>query len=193
MAVLKEICKTNPQSHDCRRGWPHAEGCASTSTGWRLSRRGTGWLFFLVMGWVPLLQSHPIWSYGSHLLILQNHTNCQTIPNHILKLRWPLSSKETLRKRPVEESRCPSPLVRSNTLSSIQRPEKLDQVNSANLLFELWSLVSYVIEFVAQNNCREGHWYMMVLGQYRAVLAGIWWYWVSMGQYWLVLGDTGSV
>ena len=39
----------------------------------------------------------------------------------------------------------------------------------------------------------EGHWYMMVLGQYRAVLAGIWWYWVSMGQYWLVLGDTGSV
>ena len=22
--------------------------------------------------------------------------------------------------------------------------------------------------------------YMMVLGQYRAVLAGIWWYWVSM-------------
>ena len=34
---------------------------------------------------------------------------------------------------------------------------------------------------------------MMVLGQYRAVLAGIWWYWVSMGQYWLVLGGTGSV
>ena len=32
---------------------------------------------------------------------------------------------------------------------------------------------------------------MMVLGQYRAVLAGIWWYWVSMGQHWLVLGDTG--
>ena len=93
----------------------------------------------------------------------------------ISSTRWPLSSKETLRKRPVEESRCPSPLVRSNTLSSIQRPEKLDQVNSANLLFELWSLVSYVIEFVAQNNCREGHWYMMVLGQYRAVLAGIWW------------------
>ena len=34
---------------------------------------------------------------------------------------------------------------------------------------------------------------MMVLGQYRAVLAGIWWYWVSMGQYRLVLGVTGSV
>ena len=34
---------------------------------------------------------------------------------------------------------------------------------------------------------------MMVLGQYRAVLAGIWWYWVSMGQYWLVLGGIGSI
>ena len=31
------------------------------------------------------------------------------------------------------------------------------------------------------------------MGQYRAVLAGTWWYWVSMGQYWLVLGVTGSV
>ena len=37
------------------------------------------------------------------------------------------------------------------------------------------------------------HWYMMVLSQYRPVLAAIWWYWVSMGLYWLVLGDTGSV
>ena len=35
---------------------------------------------------------------------------------------------------------------------------------------------------------------MMVLGQNRAVLAGIrWLVWVSMGQYWLVLGDTGLV
>ena len=39
----------------------------------------------------------------------------------------------------------------------------------------------------------EGHRYIMVLGQYRAVVAGIWWYWVSMGQYWLVHRDTGSV
>ena len=69
---------------------------------------------------------------------------------------------------------------------------------------------------VAMNNCREGHCCeghfseeqssrgtllqgilrnidMMALGQYRAVLASIWWYWVSIGQYWLVLGDTGSV
>ena len=33
---------------------------------------------------------------------------------------------------------------------------------------------------------------MMVLDQKRAVLGGIWWYWVSMRQYWLVLGDTGG-
>ena len=46
------------------------------------------------------------------------------IPNHILQTRWPLSSRETLRKRLVEESPSPSPLVRSTTLSSIQRPEK---------------------------------------------------------------------
>ena len=29
----------------------------------------------------------------------------------------------------------------------------------------------------------------MVLDQKRAVLGGIWWYWVSMRQYWLVLGE----
>ena len=34
---------------------------------------------------------------------------------------------------------------------------------------------------------------MMVLGQYMAVLAGIWRYWVSMGQHWLVLGGTRSI
>ena len=39
----------------------------------------------------------------------------------------------------------------------------------------------------------------MVLGQYRAVLVSSWWYWVSigrycvsMGQYWLVLGEMGQ-
>ena len=43
-------------------------------------------------------------------------------------------------------------------------------------------------------------WYLVVLGQYEAVLghygavlAGPWWYLVSMGRYWLVLGGTGSV
>ena len=30
-------------------------------------------------------------------------------------------------------------------------------------------------------------------GQYGALLVGTWWYWVSMGRYWLVLGGTGSV
>ena len=34
---------------------------------------------------------------------------------------------------------------------------------------------------------------MVILGQYRAVLAGIWWYWVSLGPYWLVLGGNGTV
>ena len=33
----------------------------------------------------------------------------------------------------------------------------------------------------------------MVLGQYKAVLVGTWWYWVSIGRYWLVLDGTGSV
>ena len=26
-----------------------------------------------------------------------------------------------------------------------------------------------------------------------ALLVGTWWYWVSMGRFWLVLGGTGSV
>ena len=38
---------------------------------------------------------------------------------------------------------------------------------------------------------------MMVLGQYRAVMADIWWYWVSMGRYWywyqLILGQYNLV
>ena len=29
--------------------------------------------------------------------------------------------------------------------------------------------------------------------KYRVVLFGAWWYWFSIGQYWLVLGGTGSV
>ena len=31
-------------------------------------------------------------------------------------------------------------------------------------------------------------WYLVVLGQYMAVLVGTWWYWVIKGQYWAVLG-----
>ena len=30
----------------------------------------------------------------------------------------------------------------------------------------------------------------MVLGQYRAVMVGTWWYWVIKGHYWAVLGFT---
>ena len=34
---------------------------------------------------------------------------------------------------------------------------------------------------------------MMVLGQYRAVLVGTWWYWVNRRRYWLLFGGAGSV
>ena len=34
---------------------------------------------------------------------------------------------------------------------------------------------------------------MMVLDQYGAVMVDTQWYWVSIGQYLLVLGGTGSV
>ena len=36
-------------------------------------------------------------------------------------------------------------------------------------------------------------WYLVVQGQYRAVMVGTWWNWDSMGRYWPVLGVTGSV
>ena len=36
-------------------------------------------------------------------------------------------------------------------------------------------------------------WYLVVLGQWEAVLVGTWRYWVSRRRYWLVLGGTGSV
>ena len=36
-------------------------------------------------------------------------------------------------------------------------------------------------------------WYLVVLGQYRAVLVGNFWNWDSIGRYWLVLGGTGTV
>ena len=35
--------------------------------------------------------------------------------------------------------------------------------------------------------------YKAALGQCRVVLVSTWWYWVSMGRYWLVLCSTGSV
>ena len=36
-------------------------------------------------------------------------------------------------------------------------------------------------------------WYLVVLGQFRAVVVDTWWYWISMGQYLLILGGTRSV
>ena len=36
-------------------------------------------------------------------------------------------------------------------------------------------------------------WYLMVLGQYEAVLVGTWWYWVTMEQYWLIYDGIWSV
>ena len=35
--------------------------------------------------------------------------------------------------------------------------------------------------------------YLVELGQFWAVVADTWWYRVSMGWYWLVHGGTGSV
>ena len=36
-------------------------------------------------------------------------------------------------------------------------------------------------------------WFVVVMGQYGAVLVGTWWYWVSIEQCWLVCGSNGSV
>ena len=36
-------------------------------------------------------------------------------------------------------------------------------------------------------------WFVVVLGHCGAVLVGTWWYWVSIGRYWLVLGGNGLV
>ena len=35
--------------------------------------------------------------------------------------------------------------------------------------------------------------FAVVIGQYGAVLVGTWWYWGSIGRYWLVCGGNGSV
>ena len=36
-------------------------------------------------------------------------------------------------------------------------------------------------------------WFLVILGQYRALLVGTWWYWVSRRRCWLILGGAGSV
>ena len=61
---------------------------------------------------------------------------------------------------------------------------KLDQVNSANFLFQLWSvdMVAMDIMIYDSTGSLQGStgWYLMVLGQYRAILVVTWWYWVSI-------------
>ena len=36
-------------------------------------------------------------------------------------------------------------------------------------------------------------WYQQVLGQYKVILSGTWWYWVSIGCHYLPYDGTGSV
>ena len=36
-------------------------------------------------------------------------------------------------------------------------------------------------------------WFLVILGQYRALLVGTWWYWVSRRRCWLIFGGAGSV
>ena len=57
--------------------------------------------------------------------------------------------------------------------------ERLDQVNSANLFFELWSMDIMIYDSTGSLQGSTG-WYLMVLGQYRAILVVTWWYWVSI-------------
>ena len=35
--------------------------------------------------------------------------------------------------------------------------------------------------------------HLVVLGQYRVALVDTWWYWVSIGRYWLIYDGTRSV
>ena len=68
---------------------------------------------------------------------------------------------------------------------------KLDQVNSANLLFELWSMDTVAMDIMIYDSTGplQGStgWYLMVLGQYGVILVVTRWYWVSITWYWLVL------
>ena len=36
-------------------------------------------------------------------------------------------------------------------------------------------------------------WYLVVLGQYVALLVGTWWHWIRIRRYWLIHDVTGSV
>ena len=73
--------------------------------------------------------------------------------------------------------------------------KKLDQVNSANLLFELWSMDIVAMDIMIYDSTGplQGStgWYLMVLGQYGVILVVTRWYWVSITWYWLVLLGIG--
>ena len=68
---------------------------------------------------------------------------------------------------------------------------QLDQVNSANLLFELWSMDTVAMDIMIYDSTGplQGStgWYVMVLGHYGVILVVTRWYWVSITWYWLVL------
>ena len=84
---------------------------------------------------------------------------------------------------------------------------KLDQVNSANLLFELWSFFSVLVCYrkcreeklsrgtiVARDNvARDNVVRDIVAKDIVARDIDIWWYWIKKGRYWVVFGGTGSV
>ena len=84
-----------------------------------------------------------------------------------------------------------------NTLHKYKHKHKLDQVNSANLLFKLWSMDIVTIDIMIYDSIGflQGStgWYLMLLGQYGAILVVTCWYWVSITWYWLVLSCTGLI
>ena len=64
----------------------------------------------------PMSSNLVVWESSLDITESQKLSKLNIISNQIFQLRWPLSSRETLRKRPAEESHSPSPLVRSTTL-----------------------------------------------------------------------------
>ena len=64
------------------------------------------------------------------------------------------------------------------------------------LVGTLWYLVSiewYWLIYDGAVSVEGGTgWYLVVLGQYGAELVDTWWCWDSIGQYWLILGGTGT-
>ena len=66
--------------------------------------------------------------------------------------------------------------------SGPKKDKRLDQVNSANLLLMFWSLDNIWRRFFLWRRWKtDNRNILVVLGQYRAVLVGTWWYLVSIG------------